>query len=168
MTNRPDKTFPAPRGFTLIELLVVMVILAIIIALAVAIGGYINEESSRKRTQTAQEILKTAVDVYEKAYDGRAPGDDWDSSWSVTKPGDEAEASTVALLQRLKEVPQSWKVVEKLEEEIFEDAQTPLIDGFGYPMKYVDSGGRGKTPVLISTGPDGEFDTEDDIRSDKQ
>ncbi len=168
MASKPNKTFRARRGFTLIELLVVMVILAIIIALAVAIGGYINEESSRKRTQTAQEILKTAVDMYEKAYDGRAPSDEWDSSWSVTKPGDEAEATTVALLQRLKEVPKSWKIVEKLEEEIFEDAQTPLTDGFGYPMKYVDDGGRGKAPVLISTGPDGKFGTEDDIRSDKQ
>jgi prepilin-type N-terminal cleavage/methylation domain-containing protein len=154
------------RGFTLIELLVVMVILAIVIALAVAIGGYINEESGRKRTQAAMAVLKTAISEYQDANDGLAPEDDWNPAWG-TKP-DEG-ASSVALLKQLKKVPESWQIVQQLEEEIFEDDDTALKDGFGYNLKYDKDAGRGGTPVLVSPGPDGDLDeTDDNIRSDLQ
>jgi prepilin-type N-terminal cleavage/methylation domain-containing protein len=165
---------PTRKGFTLIELLVVMVILAIVIALAVAISGYISEESSRKRTQTAMSKLRTAIQQY-KEEQGHAPSDAWDTGEWGAEPGDlsDEEISTVALLKRLETVPESKKVVEQLEEEIFtgwgEPDPEPLKDGFGHPMEYQKEGGRGKTFVLISPGPDGKMnDKADNIRSDNQ
>jgi prepilin-type N-terminal cleavage/methylation domain-containing protein len=169
MRAKPLKTIrPTRKGFTLIELLVVMVILAIVIALAVAISGYISEESSRKRTQTAMSTLRTAIQQY-KEEKGHAPSDAWDEDEWGAEPSNDAEASTIALLQRLATVPESKKIVEQLEEEIFTDWDEPLKDGFGNLMEYQKEGGRGRTFVLISPGPDGKMnDKADNIRSDVQ
>ncbi len=43
-----------------------------------------------------------------------------------------------------------------------------FIDGYGKFMDYLPAGGVGGTPLLISAGPDGQFGTEDDIRSDRR
>lgn len=47
------------------------------------------------------------------------------------------------------------------------DSETiSIADPFGNELKFFHNKGIGGSPLLISAGPDGQFDTEDDIRSD--
>jgi prepilin-type N-terminal cleavage/methylation domain-containing protein len=50
--------------------------------------------------------------------------------------------------------------------DVLQGAPLELRDGWDNAMRYERAGGMGGRPVLISAGPDEEFETEDDIRSD--
>jgi general secretion pathway protein G len=50
------------------------------------------------------------------------------------------------------------------EEAIIKGGEGALVDPWGNEYKFVT---KGKKYYVVSAGPDGSFDTEDDIRSDK-
>ncbi|MFP4354860.1 MAG: type II secretion system protein [Phycisphaerae bacterium] len=161
MMHLDRKTYrPAGRtGFTLIELLIVMAILAILVSLSVAVGRYISEESSRKRTQTALKMIKTALEQYVDEYRDYPPDRDPD--------GD--DTSTEVLLDSLWKSDAAREILEKIDPEIFTGRDNSLYDSWGTKMQYDRDGGSGGTALIVSAGPDKKFDgdnAEDNIRSD--
>jgi prepilin-type N-terminal cleavage/methylation domain-containing protein len=156
-TAQPNTNRPERRGFTLVELLIVMAIMAILIALAVGIGRWISEESARKRTQTAMKMVKAAISQYMEVYpQTEYPPDD-----------NEYGSSSETLLRYLWKVEAARQTLQKIEPEIFRGHKDPLVDSWGKQMRYDRDGGAGGTGVIISAGPDGKFDDqEDNLRSD--
>ncbi len=58
------------------------------------------------------------------------------------------------------------KKLGELSPDVLDTSNFWILDGWEVPMRYEQFGGLGKRPVLISAGPDGSFETEDDnIRS---
>ncbi len=154
-------------GFTLIELMTVMFIMAIVVALVVGVGRFVMEEARRKETRNNQAIVMTAVEAYievarpyanepEEAF----PSEDVKKFFYEIAQVDNASG---------KENPTSFVIREQVAgfpPEWTEMGSFP--DGWGQSMVYERTGSANGGPVLISPGPDGEFDTADDIRSDGQ
>jgi prepilin-type N-terminal cleavage/methylation domain-containing protein len=65
MNKACRKSRSAAGGFTLIELLVVIAVLAILATLVIGVGKYIYEDAARRQTQTYQDIIMGAIDVYQ-------------------------------------------------------------------------------------------------------
>ena len=138
-------------AFTLVELLVVLLILAILLGLVVGISKYIMAEAASKQTVATQRIVMLAVERYQETEGSYPPDDSSCTTLMTTLHSNDASSTTLLDLPE-----ESWAARGK-----------PLKDGFGENMAYERSGGFGGTPILISKGPDREFNTADDIRSDK-
>lgn len=107
---------------------------------------------ARDETISTQKVLMDALERYreaEGAHPDVAAGDD----------------STSELTRILKKHEASRGVLADLSQEAWDGGA--VKDGFGKAMRYESAGGLGGTPVLISAGPDSEFGTRDDIRSDR-
>jgi len=176
-TAQPTRRFATTaatvrKAFTLVELMVVMLILGIIVALVVGISDYVMREAVLKQTRESQRILMNAIQAYydnsrPKAYPPDKPG----TEWSVEDSGEQ-------LLQYLTEGsdpnnptpdhPACQAARERLRDLSQEAYDPPYFrDAYGNIMGYQEAGGIGGGPVIISVGPDGNFDTEpDNIRSD--
>ncbi len=155
--GRNNLDSPHPEGFTLIELLVVLLILAIGIALIVGVATTVQETARAEETKNIQRVVLAGLKAYylsgEKAY----------------PPGDGGADSSETLLTGLRTVAQGRKELRRLPKHaISEDSsgRRRLVDGFGNPMLYFQSGGlAGETPRLVSQGPD-PLDPTDDIAMD--
>ncbi|HHH76690.1 MAG TPA: type II secretion system protein, partial [Phycisphaerae bacterium] len=140
-TRRPRDCRSNPKrssAFTLVELLIVITIMAIIVAITVGIGRHVMASVARKRTQTAQAIIKGAIDAYIREHDGEAPADDSDA------------ISTVSLMMALEKHDESWDMMANLDKEIFSSRIAALKDGWGNEMIYDRDGGFGGTPIITS------------------
>lgn len=136
------------RGFTLVEMLTVLMILAIILGLVVGISRYLMEEAARKQTEVTQAVLMDAVLRYKTINNGTPPPS-LNALISSTDPKFE-EVRAIAL---------------KVPKDKFDG--TTAWDGWGSPMDYSSTGGRGGTPVIISGGSDRDKATTDNnVRSD--
>ena len=144
-------------GFTLTELLVVVLILAIGIALIVGVATTVQETARSEETKNIQRVALAGLKAY------------YESGEKAYPPGNGGADSSEALLMRLQNVAQGRKELRRLPKHaIAEDSsgRRRLVDGFGNPMLYYQSGGMdGKTPRLISQGPDA-LDPTDDIAMD--
>lgn len=133
------------RGFTLIEVMLVLVILGGLAALGVfAIGGR-EDQANIMNTKARMDKLLQILDEYRtlvKSY----PTEDQDGLQAlITKPDFENEAHG-----------ENWCVLAK---------KSQLKDAWGNDIRYElveDENGR-EVPRLMSNGPDGEEDTDDDI-----
>lgn len=181
------------QGFTLVELLAVMLIMAVIVSLVVAVGNWVREDAARRKTSTIQAVAMQAVQAF---YDevGYYPGLDEENEDIIDSdlgddPPDNLDdnKTTNALLEYLQADDNrvdfaddddlvaavkatAGELLSDLPDDAIvtdDDGSRFLMDGYEQPMHYDPKGGLGgRRPVLISAGPDGEFGTEDDIRSD--
>ncbi len=167
-------------AFTLIELMVVIFIIGIMVVLVVGVGRYVYDEAARRETESTQAAVMTAIEEYYKIQ-GYYPDDTPIPADPPDIPADIREGMQ-ALVGRLqaRDLDED-DLVEKPIKEAIQEACGPIIlqlprdaytgptinDGFGNEMRYEPAGGLGGRPVLISTGPDGNFGNEDDIRSDR-
>lgn len=135
------------KGFTLVELLAVMLILAILVGLVVGVTGYATARTNRLHTLTIMDVVLEAIQAYYEDTNG-------------------CPASLAILVQN----PEAQKVLANLDSETWKGKGSDKInDAYGSPLKYEETGGLGGCPALISGGPDGDSNTEDDnIRSDKR
>ncbi|MGC9454193.1 MAG: type II secretion system protein [Phycisphaerae bacterium] len=176
------------NGFTLVELLAVMLIMAVLVSLVVAVGNWVREDAARSKTTTIQDIAMQAVKKFHEEV-GRYPGIDEDGNvdpdLSGAMPsGPENDETTAVLLEYLQaedsrvdfssddDLVTAIRVATRqtltdLPEGAMDESNSYLLDGYEQRMHYDPEGGLGgRRPVLISAGPDGKFDTEDDILSD--
>ena len=156
---------PEPRraGLTLIELLAVMFILAILVALVVGVGRYVIDDANKRKTQQTLTVLKEAVQSYHDAASPKAypdgNGDDASAAQifsALTSPEDSPRVQ--AAMERIRRLP----------EDAMETGGSAnvFLDAWGRKIRYDKDGGFGGRPVFISAGSDGDFGTDDDIRSD--
>ena len=154
--GRNNLDSPRSEGFTLTELLVVLLILAIGVALIVGVATTVQETARAEETKNIQRVLLAGLKAYYK-------------SEKAFPHGDGGPESSETLLTGLRTVAQGRKKLRHLPKHaISEDTsgRRRLVDGFGNPMLYFQSGGlSGKAPRLISQGPD-PLDPTDDIAMD--
>jgi prepilin-type N-terminal cleavage/methylation domain-containing protein len=151
-------------GFTLIELLTVVAIIGILVALTVGVGMWVMGESARKDTQARMALIMGAVEAYHEAM-RTYPGDN----------GANAEERCENLFAQLMDVDDSREKLADVPPDAMEwvdqSANPPkarLLDGYDNVIDYSANKGGGGTPVLVSPGEDGDFETNDDnLRSDK-
>ena len=149
----------------MVELLVVIFILAILVALIASVSTYVLGAAGQKETAAIQAIVMEAIAEYQEAK-GEAPSPDSD---------DGGDGSITELLQGkggdkkgLQNFRGSQQKLLELPENAYKSSEaTEIFDAWDQAMRYDADGGFGGTPVVISAGPDGNFDnTEDNIRSD--
>ena len=168
-------------AFTLIELLVVIFILGILVTLVVSISGYILDKSNRDQTLANQKVILTAIGAFHDIMGNYPPDTDaaLDPPPSATLTLEEKTGAV--LLYYLKGIKATFPPIESdmvamrirdatgkcllnLPTDAFDG--TIVRDAYGQAMGYSAAGGLGGRPAIISAGPDGQFGTTDDIRSD--
>ncbi len=190
------------RAFTMVEVLMVVVILAVLASLISGVTVYVMDKANREQTLVNQQVIMNAVDRY---YDimGEYPPDN-NVAGVIKKPAlptDPIKESGFILLHFLAfpGLPQNTDSIDpaamttrmqgrvtKIQKasaaillELPEDTMDAagFKDAYGNYMVYIEDGGLGGTPVLISPGPDGRgswqtdgvaADDEDNIRSDNR
>jgi len=169
-TRTSDRRLKAGGGFTLIELLVVIFILGILVTLVVGVAQYVYTKAARKQTQATQAIVMSAIEAYHDICEGADEGETYPSGDIAEMleclKGEKALANDA---QKARIKRDCAEILLKLPVDAY-SAENPseIRDGFGKNMRYEQEGGLAGRPVLISAGPDGNFDTEDDnIRSDE-
>lgn len=130
------------RGFTLLEMIVVIGIIAMILAVAAGVLGRAGEGSNIKMTEVLVQGVGTKLREY-RLLGGTYPSQQQGLEALVTKP--------------------STAPVPKRYTSLYDELPT---DPWGSPLKYAFPGSKDpRLPEIISAGPDGQFDTEDDISS---
>ena len=147
MTGRLGKNC----GFTLIEMLVVILVIGILVALVVSVSGTIIRRGYIARTRTDLEMIMKAVQVYHEDTIPHA----YPSGPNISD-----------LRSQLLTVPRAADRLRKLNPKVSPANPQVFLDWFGFRLRYSPEGGPAGSPLLTSPGPDGDFDTDDDIRSD--
>ena len=169
----PGPARPRENAFTLVELLVAMFIIAILITLVVGVAGYVYEEAARKETQATQNLVMIAVKAFKQAT-GESPKDENDFSPPPVPreqlllyqlKGDHLGTNTRDQEMKARIKKATGDTLLEIPPDVMDG--TVVRDGFGNAMIYLRQGGLGSRPVVISAGPDEQFDNEDDIRSDE-
>ncbi len=169
MTNNATfRTHGQRKAFSLIELLVVIAVIGVLISIGIAVGFKVFDSSQTSDTVATQQRVMNVIQRYYEI-EGDWPAEDEEHSLSVTTADD-----TVKLLKDVlhtEDMDNDYVTRDMLQNDAADaleknDAdEWVLLDAWGNEMKYT-SKGLGGQPALISAGPDGEFDTDDDIRSD--
>jgi len=140
-------------GFTLIELLVVMAIIAVLSAGAIKVAQNVRLKAQKRNTQGTIAILCDALQEYFD-YKGSFPA------------GNGEPDSIIDAYIALNELPQSEKILGKLSGTATErqGGAVVFIDAWKNELRY-DNPVNGNFPIIKSAGPDGVFDSADDIIS---
>jgi len=137
---KPRASVIKANGFTLLEMVIVMGIIAVLAGGVIVLMGNIGEGSKIQRASNDIDGIKTALKQYEilgKTYPSTEQGLDALVNRPTSAP-----------------VPAKWT-------KIWDKQQ---LDPWQNPYYYENNAGK----ILIgSNGPDGQPNTEDDIRSDQ-
>lgn len=142
------------RGaFTMVEILMVIMIITVLMAIGIGAGWYMMTKAEAGQTKTTMETVMSALERYREVKEANMSGsgtEDFSMLFDTTT--DEGAAAVVML--------------EKLPTDAVKN-KPQILDGFGQNLRYYAEGGLGGTPQLRSAGPDGDWNTDDDIVSDK-
>lgn len=137
--NRPTTTFRRRSGFTLLEIVIVLGIIAVLMGGSIALVGKIKDGAKLQRVGGDFNAIGSALMTY-KINAGSYPTTAQGLKALVTKPAG----------------ARKWVQLSKAE---------PL-DPWGNDYGYVFPGKKDKSEYeLISKGPDGQLNTEDDLSS---
>lgn len=165
------------RAVTLVEMMVVLGIIVVLASLIVTLTRRVDNQSKERSLDSAFSLLSTSLREYYEFRDtfpAQPTRIVWLPAWTDLeyKAGlDQVLAHIELMVQGLKSVPDSRRVLEQLDPELIKNETglsdvVELRDPWGTLLDYVydfDAGDR--FPELISAGPDKRFGTADDISS---
>lgn len=142
--HRPTRALSLRSGFTLLEMVIVLGIIAVLLGGSIALIGGIGDSAKLQRTTSDFNAIGSALEGY-KLNAGTYP---------TTQQG------LKALIDRPTSSPQPKRWV-----RVFTKGKIPE-DPWGNEYRYAFPGSKNTTTFeLISNGPDGRPNTEDDISS---
>jgi prepilin-type N-terminal cleavage/methylation domain-containing protein len=144
-------------GFTLVEMLIVVAVIAILAAMVVGLAGRIDTQSKERALKSTFALLDSALQEYYEY---------WDAFPDPNKPHTPPYSSrSAALYDQLYSTPTSRQILEKISAKLLRDNPPQIYDPWGKKaLDYIYASGD-NFPLLKSAGPDGIFDTSDDISS---
>ncbi len=153
---------PVPRGFTLVEMIVAISVVVILVTIVVGVSHMVLARAGKERTKLNMQVILQAIEAFRET-----------DSTGLYPPttGTTPEDRNKALFTALKDNPAAEAKLRNLPGDAIENINSNdcFVDGFERVLDYSSDGGVGGMPVLISAGPDSDFDTEkDNIRSDNQ
>jgi prepilin-type N-terminal cleavage/methylation domain-containing protein len=151
------------KGVTLVEMLVVLGIIVVLAGLAVTLTRRVDIQSKERALDNVFALVNTSLREYYE-FRGAFPE-------QTERNTDNAGVHIQLMVQALRSVPDSRRVLEQLNPSLIKDqggvGGGPLLrDPWGTVLDYVYDPGAGDSfPELISAGPDRRFGTGDDISS---
>jgi len=136
----PSERRRAKGGFTLIELLVVMVIISILASIVGVAAVRRIGQAKVTKAQAELATLKQAITAF-NVDNGRVPTSSEGLNALITKPDESLD---------------NW--------EKTLDTDTVPLDPWGHAYIYRSPGSNGNDYDLLSSGPDGQEGTSDDIK----
>lgn len=162
------KTKLRNKGFTLAELLIAIGIIALLVTIGVVAGGKMFRYANEKKTYAIMEMLNNAILAYQEDL-GEYPsitGTATDQNEYQTTKGSNSDESLPYFLisnsfaqERLKDLPEeafSDDFETDTTDGVIDDVTGGFVDAWGNPFLYSPEGGMGRTPVIVSAGPDGK------------
>jgi prepilin-type N-terminal cleavage/methylation domain-containing protein len=153
-------------GLTLVEILVVVALIAILATIVVGVASRIDNQSKEKAVESTFVLLDSALQEYRQFKD-KFPEQPEDNPAN-------AAAHSEFLYRELNSVPDSRKILEKIDNSSLEDkyrapgttagTAVEIYDPWGIPLDYRYRPGE-NFPVITSAGPDKTFGTADDMSS---
>jgi prepilin-type N-terminal cleavage/methylation domain-containing protein len=166
-----------PKAFTLVEMLVVVFVIGILVTIVVGVSKVVISRAAKDQTIVSMKVILGAVEAYHEVkgyYPGEPPDPDDPSFPPVPSVGWiqrdwQAYVRGRNLYQQLDETPLAQAKLRGLGKDAILSIYNSwvFVDGFGKYMEYYRDLGAGATPLVLSAGADGDFNTqEDNIRSD--
>ncbi len=161
------------NAFTLIEMLVAVFVIAILVVVVVGVSGIVVSRAAMEHTRNSMAIITEAVDAYRRTTGGALPGEptEMPSPMSGWRKRDwRGYIRGRRLYEQMMANAAAQDVLAALPPDAIASPQggnRTFVDGFGKYMDYSQSKGAKGAVLLISAGPDGDFDRqEDNLRSD--
>ena len=171
------------RGFTLVELLTVVTIIVILSALTVGAMGWVQKKAAVEKTRAQMALIENGLERYYSTAgvhpevrdfnglvcykvlfgDGVGPDGILNTDDDTTPDGKPDPGATVYVAE-LDPRTNSMKMVEPSGANA---KPTKMVDAFGSPFRYAGGRYARQNPDfdLYSSGPDGKFNTDDDINN---
>ena len=153
----------------MVEVLMVIMIISVLMAIGTGVGWYVMSKAEADKTKATMEIVMTALERYREVNVGNLTHADAIGDGAINDDGSGGvdPNSFKKLFDKTTDAGAAAIVMlEQLPDEAVESSPQ-ILDGFGKNFRYSETGGLGGTPRLQSAGSDGEWDTDDDIYSDK-
>jgi prepilin-type N-terminal cleavage/methylation domain-containing protein len=152
------------HGLSLVEMLIVIGVIALLATMVISVATRIDNQSKEKGLESVFLLLESALDEY-KEFQGGFP-------LQPVKDFTNVAAHSELLYQELYSVPDSRKVLDKIQDSLIKDdvdtGKVPpvpeIYDPWGSILDYRYATGE-NFPELVSAGPDKIFGTADDIKN---
>ena len=147
------KTGRNKNALTLIEILVAVALVAILVSMVVGIAGRVENQKNQKALKGLFMVLESALKEYREEQGTFFPDPNY-----LSLP------HSSALYKQLKQMPQSRKLLDAINESFMEQNSLDpnVIDPWEMVLDYRYTAGD-NFPVIVSAGPDRIFNTVDDI-----
>lgn len=151
-------------GLTLIEMIIVVGIIALMASMIIRLVSRFDNQAKEKGLESTFTLLESALQEYHEFNESFPEQSEDDSS--------NAEEHSEYLYQELYSIPQSRKMLEKINSTLIEnkygtsETSPEIYDPWGTALDYMYTPGD-NFPLLVSAGRDKDFGTNDDISSKK-
>ncbi len=156
------------RGFTFLELMTVFSILLILLGIGIVAVQKVLDQKAVEYTKNVLALTMEAVDAYREdkgVYPSRHDNN-WRPVVEWKNDGLNGTDGNDVLLAALRHSSDAEKVLMQFPTDRFVEIKmnnggwkdcTAIVDGFENPIFYCFNGGLGKSPAIVSCGPDGKL-----------
>ena len=158
------KTRTYEYGLTLVEIMIVVAVIAILATMVIGVASRIDTQTKENGVESIFGLLDGALQEY-REFTGGFPE-------QIERNFANAPAHSEYLYNELSRVPDSQRIMEKINDSLIENkygaAGTPMgtspeiYDPWGTALDYIYKPGD-NFPQLVSAGPDRNFGNADDM-----